>query len=568
MLAGPASPQDVAVELVDAQAIASNRPEHVGAGDAESPPDPDEVRAAEESLAGFIRQAWHVVDPATPLVWSWQLDAICLHLEAVLRHVTEGPQPATPSSPAKTIQNLYIATPPGSTKSLTTVVLFVAWAWIRFPWLRFLCAASSDSLVVRDAGRCRDLIDSEWYQARWGARYRMTTDQNVKTFYKNDKTGWRIGLTVAARAIGHRGDITLIDDAHDIAEVESRVKRAAVLYWHDHKFFNRVNDLGRSGRVIVGQRTHVEDLYAHVLKTGLFEELRIPQQFEAEHKCRTSIGWEDPRSTEGEWMCEARFGPAQKNEAVNKTMGPIGYAAQHQQRPVPREGSRFKADWFRRRYERHGAGFKLGERYLAWHECWRFITVDPAASAKTTADWTVISTWAVTPWWELIWLDCVRGRWEIPDILPKIEAAYKLHSASFVGIESVASNSAVFQYANRTPMAVRPLNPGGVDKLVRATPAITMASTGRIWLPDDAPWLNDVETEVLRFTGDEKQDLHDDVCDTLAYAAHTLAAMDDGQGVGEPFVCGARGQPPAIGGSTAEMMNADDDGPYILGRRG
>src|ERR1700693_629385 len=35
------------------------------------------------TLAQYVREAWHVLHPATPLLWGWALDAICLHLEAV-----------------------------------------------------------------------------------------------------------------------------------------------------------------------------------------------------------------------------------------------------------------------------------------------------------------------------------------------------------------------------------------------------------------------------------------------------------------------------------------------------
>jgi len=36
-----------------------------------------------KSLAGFVRAAWHVLEPTTQLKWGWSLDAICEHLEAV-----------------------------------------------------------------------------------------------------------------------------------------------------------------------------------------------------------------------------------------------------------------------------------------------------------------------------------------------------------------------------------------------------------------------------------------------------------------------------------------------------
>src|SRR5439155_1467671 len=121
--------------------------------------------------------------------------------------------------------------------------------------------------------------------------------------------------------------------------------------------------------------------------------------------------------------------------------------------------------------------------------------------------------WAIGPDHELIWLDCSRGHWEAPDIIPQIEALYRRHQCHFVGIEAVAANSAVYQLARRTKMAVRSLSPKGEDKLVRATPAMVLAGDGRLWLPRVAPWLEDAEAELLRFTGDPKRDAHDDIVD-------------------------------------------------------
>ena len=37
----------------------------------------------EESLAEFIRQAWHVIEPGQPYVHGWHIDFICEHLEAI-----------------------------------------------------------------------------------------------------------------------------------------------------------------------------------------------------------------------------------------------------------------------------------------------------------------------------------------------------------------------------------------------------------------------------------------------------------------------------------------------------
>ncbi|MBV8771620.1 MAG: hypothetical protein JO166_04710 [Deltaproteobacteria bacterium] len=38
---------------------------------------------ASDSLAEFVRQAWPLIEPMTPLRWNWHLDAVCEYLEAV-----------------------------------------------------------------------------------------------------------------------------------------------------------------------------------------------------------------------------------------------------------------------------------------------------------------------------------------------------------------------------------------------------------------------------------------------------------------------------------------------------
>ena len=42
-----------------------------------------DVALCERSLADYIRQAWHVVEPKKECIWNWHLDAISEHLQAV-----------------------------------------------------------------------------------------------------------------------------------------------------------------------------------------------------------------------------------------------------------------------------------------------------------------------------------------------------------------------------------------------------------------------------------------------------------------------------------------------------
>jgi len=136
---------------------------------------------AEKSLSQFVRQAWHVLEPATDFVHGWHIDVICEHLEAV----TNGQ-----------IKNLIINIPPGCMKSLLTSVMWPVWDWIAHPHRRYLTASYAQSLSTRDALKSRRLIQSEWYQQRWGDCFALTSDQNQKTRYENNKAGFRVALSV------------------------------------------------------------------------------------------------------------------------------------------------------------------------------------------------------------------------------------------------------------------------------------------------------------------------------------------------------------------------------------
>lgn len=193
------------------------------------------------------------------------------------------------------------------------------------------------------------------------------------------------------------------------------------------------------------------------------------------------------------------------------------------------EGGRFRREWFPR-YDRRQWPFVTvrGHRFdPATRQ--PFLVIDTAASEKTSADFTVVSSWCLSPAADLVLLDLARFRAEIPEVLDRIKAAVRKWKPAFVGIEEVGAHSgkAVGQLLRRATdpaMTVRSLNPGGADKLMRATAAITLAHDGRIWLPEDAelPGLADAVAELIRFTGRPEDCPNDDFLDCVAYASALL----------------------------------------------
>jgi predicted phage terminase large subunit-like protein len=458
---------------------------------------------AEAGLAAFVRQAWPLLEPSTPLVWGWHMDAMCRHLEAVS---------------AGQVANLVIEIPPGCSKSTVVSVCWPVWHWLARPAARFLTASYAMNLAIRDALRSRRVLLSPWFRGNWGGRFRLAGDQNMKSRYDNDRTGYRISLSVGSATTGERGDLTVIDDPHNVTEAESEASRLATLRWHDEAFYNRINDARRGGRVVIGQRVHHRDLIGHLLAQGGFEELRIPEEFEADRRCATSIGWADPRTEEGELMRPERFGPAQVAEAKRR-LGATAYGAQHQQNPTPREGALFRKDWLARRFTPTGDGFWVEGRFWPLRDCRVFATMDPAGGESGSADYTAVGVFAVTPANDLLVVYVLRERIPLERIVPRLKRVCDAHRPDYAAVEVGFFQGKLAEQAMRTPgmPPVRQVDPGGRSKAARALPAMVRAEAGQVYLPDDEPgWLGGFVAELLRFTGVD--DDHDDQVDCLSYA--------------------------------------------------
>jgi predicted phage terminase large subunit-like protein len=289
---------------------------------------------AEAGLAGFIKRAWHVLEPpGRPYVHNWHIDSICEHLEAV----SDGG-----------IRRLLINMPPGCMKSLSVSVCWPAWEWgpRGRPGTRWIGASYAERLSVRDNIKCRRLIRSDWYRALWGDAFDLVREQNTKARFENDRTGFRLATSVGGLGTGERGDRFIIDDPHNVQKTDSATTREATLRWFDETVPTRLNDPEKSAIVVVMQRVHERDVSGHILARELdYEHLLLPMEYEAATSRVMPTGTADPRTADGELLWPARFsGPVV--EALKRSMGAYAAAGQLQQRPVPREGGLFRRHWF------------------------------------------------------------------------------------------------------------------------------------------------------------------------------------------------------------------------------
>jgi predicted phage terminase large subunit-like protein len=301
-------------------------------------PTPSELEdaLAQRSLAHFIKYGWPNIDPADYIA-NWHIDAIGEHLQAV----TNGD-----------CRRLIINIPPRHMKSLSVSVAWPAWTWAQKkhsansgPGVGFLCMSYAQNLSIRDNVKCRRLIESRWYQQRWGERFEMAPDQNTKMRFENDQGGYRIASSVDGQGTGEGGDIVCIDDAIGAKDALSPTIRYGVNEWYDGTMSSRLNNPKTGAFVLVMQRLHEDDLVGHVLQRdapGEWTHLCLPARYEHDHP---AVWIRDPRKEDGQLLWPERMGEKEVT-TLETSMGSYAAAGQLQQRPAPREGGMFKRAWF------------------------------------------------------------------------------------------------------------------------------------------------------------------------------------------------------------------------------
>lgn len=461
-------------------------------------------RKATDSLHSFVAQAWHVVEGGRDFTDGWHVQAICEHLEAVHRGE---------------IRNLLINIPPRFSKSSLCCVYFPVWCWIQNPSIQWVFSSYAFDLTRRDNVRSRRLMESNWFQTRWGEKFALSGDQNTKERVENNQGGHRIATSVDARTMGDGGDCVIVDDPNDSRNLSDAVLDSTLSWWTD-VMPTRLNDFKKGKRIVIQQRLHERDLTGHILKTEKEDwvHLCLAMEFEPRNRCVTVVlpsssskKWQDPRTKENELLCEARVGPRELKVLKRGLSSSYAIAGQLQQRPAPEAGGMFKRDWFRKWKAPDSP--KLEFVLTSW---------DTALSEKKTSAYSACTTWGVfyrhysddREWMQgvtpgdadamgrvpnMILLNCIRGHWEYPELRRLMSNMAKDYNCDVIGampgkdkkyrpdmnlVEDKASGISVVQELNRTGEIFTKFSPDKYgDKMQRVRLITHLVEGGRVWLP-------------------------------------------------------------------------------------
>lgn len=509
----------------------------------------DAKRRAEANLIDFVELMWPVLDgTGQPFVRTWVQEAICAHLEAV----SDG-----------RITRLGINVPPGFTKSRLVSVCWPAWEWgpRNRPDMRYMLWSYSDALAEDQNNDCRRIIESEVYQRFWGDRFAIVRDSDAKSYYKNDRGGWRRSSSVEGQGTGFRADRLLFDDPHPVKAAASQASLKTATRWFAQTLPTRVRNAGGDVRVRVpfwvrdvhglgleqdpndgrpvaasatvgiGQRIHLHDIFGVILKNPAlgYEILLIEMRYKgADHPARrspnwrpSSIGYVDPRREYGELADPIRF-PLAEVERLEAQMtltgGSDAVAAQFDQWPLELTGSWFKPEWVPI-IEPHEvpADVPLGKRGWDFGGGGESDKADPSASAR-------LARGIMSKGFYLWHTATKRGSPGDVEAFIRAQHADDPPAVDWSIPEDPGTGKLYASYVKRECTVGRYVtsSPEAKDKITRAKPVSGQAQALNFWIVRH-PGCELARQELIDFPYGE----HDDIVDAISRAFAALIAVPD-----------------------------------------
>lgn len=483
----------------------------------------------ERSLSYFIKRAWDIIEPGNAYVGNWHIDMIAAHLEAITNEeIIDG----------ELYNRLLINVPPGMMKSLLVGVFWPAWEWgpKNKAHLRYLCVSHTVD-VSQTSLKMRLLVESDWYKERW-PHVRLTNEQNAKLRYINTATGLRAAVSMTT-ITGQRGDRVILDDMMSWDDANSEQVRASTTEWFLGALPSRLIHQGRSAIICIEQRLHEQDISGTILEhggTGLgWDHLCLPMKYDTSFRRPPNrLGYEDPRSEDGELLFEERFS-ASALEKLYKPLTPYEIAGQMQQTPIPKGGGIIKDDWWTLWAEDQypeldyilatvdtAYGEKQENDYSAMVVLGVF-TVQNKATISNTLNRYGTKQQIERVYAEgapnVILMYAWKQRLAFHELVKKVIDTAKKWKVDRLVIEDKAAGLSVIQEVRRIvsieEFGISPVTPKG-DKWQRLHSVSHLWQEGMVWAPDK-DWAETVIREVSSFPKGKNDDLVDCMSHGMKY---------------------------------------------------
>ena len=394
------------------------------------------------------------------------------------------------------ITRLIVNMPPRHTKSEFASYLLPAWMVGRNPKLKIIQATHTGELAIRFGRKAKHLIDSQEYAKIF--KTKLQEDSKAAGRWETAQGGEYFAAGVGGAITGRGADLLIIDDPHSEQDAMSETSLENAYEWYTSGPRQRLQPGGKI--ILVMTRWSTKDLTGILLKkqgdikADEWEVVEFP-----------AILDEDTKKPKSVWP---EYWNIEELEKVKATLPVAKWNAQWMQKPTSEEGALIKREWWR----------KWDKEYVPplQHVIQSY---DTAFLKKETADYSAITTWGVfTPNDDsgpnLILLDCIKGRWEFPELRRRALANYKYWDPETVLIEAKAAGLPLTYELRAMDIPVVNFTPSkGNDKHARVNSVAPLFESGMIWAPTQK-FADEVIEECAAFPHGD----HDDLVDSMTQA--------------------------------------------------
>lgn len=448
-----------------------------------------EAELGKRSLFEFFKLSTKILYPSVDWQYNWHFEYISGLLQAEVERIN-----ALQHKDRDYIFNL----PFRSGKSILISIIFPVWCWIKNPALNIITVSATDALATKFGHQSKILIDSEWFQERFGNVFQIRTDQKSKASYMNSAGGRREAFGINAGIIGSGCDIMLLDDVQSPDNVTPLGLKNTIESYTD-VLYSRLNNPSVSIRICLQQRVHENDISGYMMRTNpdKFYNIVIPAILSQDLSPK-----ELAVHYTNKLFWESRFSQKVLDD-FKATMRAAPYAGQLMQRPVPEEGDLIKRTWFKSIKQS-----ALLSMNLQWN-----MVIDTAYTNKTNNDPSGFLVFA--KYNNTIIIAKAQRKWlQFYELGEEIKELQKVHKIHKIYIEEKASGISIFQELQRlTNFNLLKLNPKSKDKTERVIAIQPTLQSERVILVEDS-WNEMFLSECASFPFG----VHDDMVDTLAYA--------------------------------------------------
>lgn len=453
------------------------------------------LKEAESSFLGYVR----LMRP------KWKIPNFHLHLIDILDRFEKGAllHPKT----GEPVHNLLVNMPVRHSKSAYCTELFPGYYMSRRPQRHVMTASYGDALAQDFGRKVRDLIADPLTPQIFPACVLDPTTRAVD-HWRTTEGGNYFGIGMQGTTSGRPANLLILDDPiKNRTEAESATLRNRQWDTYTSTLSARLEpeiDGTPPKQIVVLTRWHVDDLGGRLQdlaewEEGLWYHVNFPALSMDEHGVEHAL-WPE------------RFNVAWLNR--RRALAARDFASLYQQTPYIAGGNLIKTKWWQR----------YSEEFRPTDFVSLVIAADTAFKSSETSDYTAIVIAGLTKTGDIYILDVMRQRWEYPDLRRKLialNALWRGKGLRAIYVEDKASGQSLIQELRRESGLAVVAHKVVHDKVSRLNAVLPLIEGGRVFLPEEAPWLDPYLAEMLAFPSGD----HDDQVDATVIALDVLAKV-------------------------------------------